>query len=278
MMKPTLFNRIGLVTLTAGVILVLGLSHGSAQTPASPTTTPTTQTMTKEQRETIEKVIREYLLSHPSVIRDAFQALQAQEEKERRERTAHSLKTLESDLYSDPDSPVAGNPKGDVTIVVFSDYNCGYCRSTLPILQTLSSKDQSIKVVYKELPILSHQSRVAAQAALAANRQGKYTAFHNGLLQSERASDEEIKSISDRLGLNYATLKKDMADPRLNEALDRNLRLARALEIDGTPALIVGQQVIPGAIDMDSLARVVSAERAKLAKASTGTDNSEPKK
>jgi protein-disulfide isomerase len=277
-MKPTVVNRLAFITLAAAVILLLGLSQGSAQTPASPKTSPTTEPVTKEQRETIEKVIREYLLSHPSVIRDAMQALQAQEEKEKQERAANSLKTLKSDIYSDPDSPVAGNPKGDVTIVVFFDYNCGYCKSTLPRLQTLLSKDQSIKLVYKEFPILGPRSRVAAQAALAANRQGKYDAFHHGLLESDRASDDAIKSISDRLGLNYATLQKDMADPRLNEALDRNLRLASALDINGTPAFIVGQQVIPGAIDMDSLAKVVSAERAKLVNAKTARDNSEPKK
>jgi protein-disulfide isomerase len=277
-MKPIVVNRIALITLAAGVILILGLSQASAQTPASPKTSPTTEPVTKEQRETIEKVVREYLLSHPSVIRDAMQALQVQEEKEKQERAADSLKTLESDIYSDPDSPVAGNPKGDVTIVVFFDYNCGYCRSTLPGLQTLLSKDKSIKLVYKEFPILGPQSRVAAQAALAANRQGKYDAFHHGLLESDQATDAAIKNISNRLGLNYATLQKDMADPKLNEALDRNLRLASTLDIDGTPAFIVGQQVIPGAIDMDYLAKVVLAERAKLVNPKTATDNSELKK
>lgn len=277
-MKPTVVNRIAFITLAAGVILLLGLSQGRAQTPASPKTSPTTEPVTKEQRETIEKVIREYLLSHPSVIRDAMQALQAQEEREKQQSVANNMKSLESDIYSDPDSPVAGNPKGDVTIVVFFDYDCGYCKSTLPRLQTLLSKDHSIKLVYKEYPILGPQSLVAAQAALAANRQGKYDAFHYGLLESDRSSEDAIKRISDRLGLNYATLQKDMADPGLNEALARNLRLASALNINGTPAFIVGQQIIPGAIDMDSLAKVVSAERARLVNAKTARDNSELKK
>jgi protein-disulfide isomerase len=277
-MKPMLDKRLAFITLVAALILLLGLSQGRAQTPASARTSPTTEPVTKEQREAIEKVVREYLLRNPGIIRDAMQALQAQEEREKQQSVANSMKSLESDIYSDPDSPVAGNPKGDVTIVVFFDYDCGYCKLTLPRLQTLLSKDHSIKLVYKEYPILGPQSRVAAQAALAANRQGKYDAFHYGLLESDRSSDDAIKRVSDRLGLNYATLQKDMNDPKLNEALERNLRLASALDINGTPAFIVGQQIIPGAIDMDSLAKIVSAERAKLVNAKTVTDNSELRK
>ena len=277
-MKPMLDKRLAFITLFAAVILLLGISQGHAQTPASARTSPTTEPVTKEQREAIEKVVREYLLRNPGIIREAMQALQAQEEREKQQSVANSMKSLESDIYSDPDSPVAGNPKGDVTIVVFFDYDCGYCKLTLPRLQTLLSKDHSIKLVYKEYPILGPQSQVAAQAALAAYRQGKYDAFHNGLLQSEQSSDDAIKRVSDRLGLNYATLQKDMADPKLNEALARNLRLASALDINGTPAFIVGQQIIPGAIDMDSLAKIVSAERAKLVNAKTATDNSELQK
>jgi protein-disulfide isomerase len=277
-MKPIRHNRLAFTILVATVILLLGFSQVYAQTPAPAKTDPTTEPVTKEQRENIEKIVREYLLRNPSIIREAMQALQAQEEREKQQSVASNMKSLESDIYSDPDSPVAGNPKGDVTVVVFFDYDCGYCKLTLPRLQTLLSKDHSIKIVYKEFPILSPQSQVAAQAALAANRQGKYDAFHYGLLESDQSSDDAIKRISDRLGLNYATLQKDMADPKLNEALARNLRLASALNINGTPAFIVGQQIIPGAIDMDSLAKVVAAERARLVSAKTASGNSEPGK
>ena len=109
------------------------------------------------------------------------------------------------------------------------------------------------------------QSQVAARAELAAGRQGKYAEFHNGLIESDGTSDDVIKGISDKLGLNYAALQKDMQDPKLNEALDRNLRLATSLEINGTPAYLIGEQFIPGAIDPVSLAKIVSQERAKLA-------------
>jgi protein-disulfide isomerase len=263
-MKPTVVNRIAFITLAAAVILLLSLSYGSAQTPASTKTGPTTEPVTKEQRETIEKIIREYLLKNPSLIRDAMQALQAQEEKEKQERAANSMKELKSDIYSDPDSPIAGNPKGDVTIVVFFDYNCGYCKKSLPELQALLDKDPMLRVIYKEFPILGAQSQISATAALAAKRQGQYAAFNHALFAADGAGDGMIKGVSDRLKLNYAKLQQDMADPKLNEELERNMKLATALDINGTPAYIVGNQIIAGAIDMDALAKLVAAERAKL--------------
>ncbi len=157
---------------------------------------------------------------------------------------------------------------------MFFDYNCGYCKTTLPELTALISKDPSLRVVYKELPILGPQSQVAAQAALAAHRQGKYSEFHNALIETEGASDDEIKSVSDRLGLNYATLKKDMEDPNLNESLNNNQTLALSLGISGTPAYLIGDQIIPGAIDSVALAKLVSEERAKLIKKTKATAES----
>lgn len=272
-MKFTVVSRRAFFALSA--VLLFGAYQASAQTPDPAKSVPTAAPVSQQQRETIENIVREYLLRNPSIIRDAMEALQVQEAKEKQQRAANTLKALKSDLYSDLDSPTAGNPKGDVTIVVFFDYNCGYCKANLPALQTLLANDHSIRIVYKEFPILGPESQMAAQAALAANRQGKYAAFHLGLLESSQANNTSIKSVSDRLGLNYATLQKDMADPKLQESLDRNLRLASALDISGTPAYIIGEQIIPGAIDLDSLAKAVSAERAKLlnSKTAESTEN-----
>ncbi len=245
------------------VILLFATFQGRAQTPDPSKTIPITEPVTKEQRETIEKVVREYLLKNPEIVRDAMQELQAREQKEKLERAAKSMLELKSDIYSDPDSPVAGNPKGDVTIVVFFDYNCGYCKKSLPELQALIDKDPMLKVIYKEFPILGPQSQVAATAALAATRQGQYAAFNRALFASNGAGDAMLKGVSDRLKLNYAKLQQDMADPKLNKEIERNIKLASDLNIDGTPAYIVGNQIVPGAIDMVSLAKLVEGERAK---------------
>ncbi len=275
-MKLSIINRFFIINLAA--ILLLGLFQVQAQTKVSVKTDPKTQPVSTSQRETIETIIREYLLKNPTVIREAMLALQVQEEKERQQSVANNMKELKSDIYSDPDSPIVGNPKGDVTIVVFFDYYCGYCKKTLPGLKTLLSNDASVRVVYKEFPIMGPQSQVAARAALAAKRQGKYSEFHNALLESDGASDEVIKNISDRLGLNYATLKKDMDDPKINEAIERNIRLATAIGINGTPAYFIGEQFIPGAIDSASLAKAVSDERAKLVNVTITKGNVESKK
>src|SRR5258708_11361798 len=147
-------------------ILLFATFKGHAQTPDSSKTTATTEPVTKEQRETIEKVVREYLLKNPEGVRDAMQELQVREQREKLDRAAKSTLELKTDIYSDADSPVAGNPKGNVSIVVFFDYNCGYCKKSLPELQALIDKDPMLKVIYKEFPILGPQSQVAATAAL----------------------------------------------------------------------------------------------------------------
>ncbi len=224
------------------------------------------KTVYAENKTRIEKIVREYILKNPSIIRDAIDLLQAQEAEKKLTLAAENLKKYSSEVYSDKDSPVAGNPKGDVTIVTFFDYNCGYCKKSLPALQTLIAKDSAVKIIYKEFPILGPDSFLAAQAALAANRQGKYDQFHQALLGLDQVNEESIRSIAEQLAINYETLVKDMTDPQVQEELSRNRQLATALDIDGTPAYIIGNQIIPGAIDIEGLISKVSSQRAKLPK------------
>lgn len=219
-----------------------------------------------DDTEAIEKIVRNYLLKNPAVIREALQALQVQEQKEREERAANTMKELRNEIFSDPGSPIGGNNAGDVSIVVFFDYNCGYCRKTLPQLQALTQKDPLVRIVFKELPILGPQSLTAAKAALAAGRQGKYVEFHKALMTAESTDEDVVKTISKTLGLDYARLQKDMADPKIDEQLARVARLAGSLDINGTPAYIVGDRIIPGAIDLESLTRFVTIERDKTVK------------
>ncbi|MFM9903596.1 MAG: DsbA family protein [Pyrinomonadaceae bacterium] len=244
-----------------------GTYFSKAQTPVS-----------KREKAAIEKIVREYLLKNPALIREAMQALEVQDAKEKQLRSAASMTNLKSEIYSDPTSPVGGNPNGDVTIVVFFDYNCGYCKKTLPELQGIVAKDPSLRVIYKEFPILGPQSQTAAQAAMAAARQGKYVEFHNALIAADGAGEDVIKNISHKLGIDYAKLQKDMIDLKLNQALDANLKLAEALDIQGTPAYIVGDQIIPGAIDADALGRLVGEQRAKLTVGKSPSTTGEPKK
>ncbi len=230
------------------------------------------KTVSAQNKSEIEKIVREYILKNPSIIREAIELLQAQEVQKKLSLAAENLKKLSSDIYLDKDSPIAGNPKGDVTVVAFFDYNCGYCKMSLPTLKTLIAQDSAVKIIYKELPILGDDSFLAAQAALAAKRQGKYEQFHQALIDSKQVNEETIKAVAKQLELNYETLAKDMADPKLQEELTRNLELAMALDINGTPAYIIGDQIIPGAINIEGLISRVSLQRTKLQKPNPFTD------
>ena len=238
--------------------LSFGTIAGHAQAPAS-------SPVSKQERESVEKIVHDYLLAHPEVIREAIVALQAKEESEKQQVTAENMKKFNSEIYMDADAPVAGNAKGDVTVVVFYDYFCSYCRKTIPGLQDLVAKDPLVKIIYKQFPILGPDSLVAAKAAIAAERQGKFLAFHQAMIGADSAKSTEIKAIAEKIGLDYARLQKDMADSKTSNAIARNMSLASSLNVDGTPAYLVGDEFVPGAVSTDALAKIVVAQRGKHA-------------
>ena len=242
-------------------VLLIGISAVSAQKKVK-----TSVSDSNAEKQTIEKIVREYLLENPEIIREAMQALQAKEEKAKIQLTAENLKKLNAEIYSDQDSPIGGNPEGDVTIVAFFDYYCGYCRQSLPNLENLVANDKSVRIIYKEFPIMSQKSDVVARAALAAKRQGKYLEFHKALLETDEIGGEAVEFVSKKLNLDFERLQKDMNDPKIVEVLYRNAKLAESLNVSGTPAYIIGGQIIPGAINADSLSKIVAAEREKLPK------------
>lgn len=262
------FTLVGILflSLVTGSIVEV---NGQAKQPIGfdPAIVVSPATTAENDVEAIEKIVRNYLMKNPAVIREAMRALQVQELKEKQERAANQMKELRSEILSDPGSPVAGNAKGDISIVVFFDYNCGYCKQTLPQLQSISERDPLVRIVFKEFPVLGPQSMFAARAALAAGRQGKYVEFHNALMIAENTGEDSIKSISKTLGVDYSKLQKDMADPQIDEQITRTQRLAESLDINGTPAYIIGDQIIPGAINAESLTNIMAAQRRILADA-----------
>jgi protein-disulfide isomerase len=259
-------TRVFCSIVVAAFLCITAISAQSIKS-LNPSTDPD---RTRSKEKDIEQIVRKYLLENPEVIRDAMQALQAKEERQRRDAFAANVKKLRSEIYADADSPVGGNAKGDVSVVVFYDYFCGYCKRTLPALQTLVANDRSVRVIFKELPIMGPQSTFAAKASLAARRQGKFDEFHEAMLDAQSAREETIKAIAERLGLDQAKLSKDIDDPAITAAIERNLRLAEALGVNGTPAYLIGDELIPGAIDLDSLKKIVSSQRANLAKVEAG--------
>jgi protein-disulfide isomerase len=216
------------------------------------------------RRQEIENIIRAYLLAHPEVVTEALQEAERREQEAQRKRATEAIRAHLAELTKDPGSPVGGNPQGRVTIVEFFDYQCGYCKREAIELKTLLQTDSDIRLVYKDLPILGPASVFAARAALAAQKQGKHEALHAALMAaSEKLTDQEVLRIAAQVGLDAAKLEKDMADPSVSQALDRNFQLQRALNIQGTPALIVGTELIPGAASLETLKALVARARAQ---------------
>ncbi len=214
--------------------------------------------------EEIEKIVREYILKNPEVLFEAVQRHQERQRQQQAERDRAALKEHAKALLTDPDSFVGGNPDGDVTLVEFFDYRCGYCKRFAPTLARITKQDPKLRVVYKEFPVLGPDSFRAAQAALAARNQGYYLAFHDALMGAEGPlTDDAITTVARSVGLDTNRLKKDMETPNVLNVLDNNHRLAKALRIDGTPTLIVGDEIARGAVPLEQLTAMIARARAK---------------
>jgi len=220
------------------------------------------QGMPDDQRRAIEQVVREYLLKHPEVIVEAINELQRRERADEEQKARQALSENRAKLLDDPASPVGGNPKGDITVVEFFDYQCGYCKAVVADVQRLMKDDAKLRFVYKELPILGAASVTASKAALAARGQGKYEAFHYALMGHRGPLDEAtIFRLAGSVGLDTERLKKDMDTPEVQQVIGANLALAEKLGIRGTPGFVIGQQIVPGAIKLDDMKKLVAEAR-----------------
>jgi len=208
-----------------------------------------------------DRRVRDYLMRNPQVILESVTALRDREQAEQETRAITALDERAGEILRDPDSPVGGNPEGDVTLVEFFDYNCPYCRRVAPVVQEAVAADGELRVVYKEFPILGANSVTAAKAALAAHRQGKYVAFHKAMMVAKRADDDAVTDIANEIGLDLEALRRDMEDPAIAAAIERNMRLALDLRITGTPGFVVGQDIIRGATDLGTLQGSIAKAR-----------------
>jgi protein-disulfide isomerase len=235
----------------------------SADKQSTPTAVSSPE-MTLHERLIFEKNVRDYLLRNPEIIVEAMQILRNREQAQTRNQQTQTLAQLQSDIYEDPLAPVGGNPKGNVTIVEFFDYNCGYCKRVYPTVEKLLKSDGKIRYVYKEFPILGPSSVVAARAALAAWNldQSKYEVFHAALMKSRGGlSEGKILRIATKSGFDEVKLKTAMKDPKIEAAIQKNHSIAQALKITGTPAFIIGNKIIPGAIDIDAMKKIIAEVR-----------------
>jgi protein-disulfide isomerase len=209
-----------------------------------------------------EQRVRNYLLAHPEVVGEALSRLEAKQGELQAAAAKAALKSHEAEVFQDSDSPVGGNANGNVTLVEFFDYNCPYCRAMTPVMAKAEAADPQLRIVYKEFPILGQGSVFAAKAALAANKQGKYVAFHRALYQVRGQVDEaKVIEVAASVGLDVSRLKADMRDTRIEAALEKNLKLAQTLQINGTPGFVTINEVKTGAMDLEGLQALLAQAR-----------------
>ncbi|MDF2368284.1 DsbA family protein [Sneathiella sp.] len=206
--------------------------------------------------------VRAYLLSNPQVLREVIAELTKQEEMAATVERTGLIASLATDLKDDGHSYVAGNPDGDVTIVEFFDYRCGYCKQSFPELMKTVEEDGNIRLVLKEFPILGADSFLASQAAIASLEQDKYLAFHTALMESRGGMTiERIRSIAADVGLDVERLEADMKKDEVREIVEKNYVLAKKLGISGTPAFVIGEEFIPGVISGEQMQALIAAVR-----------------
>jgi protein-disulfide isomerase len=209
------------------------------------------------QKDEIGVVVKDYLIAHPEVLRQALDALdkhEKQAEVEAREKIVADQSSL---LFSSPYQATIGNPKGGVTLVEFFDYNCHFCKGALPDIARLMKDDPNLKVVLKDFPVLGPDSDEAARVATAVRNQlsgDKFWQFHQKLLGMHGAVGKaEALAVAKELGVDMDRLNKDMASPEVKSGIEEVMRMADALQINGTPSFVVGQDVVVGAVGYDQL-------------------------
>jgi protein-disulfide isomerase len=244
----------------ASAILVLCASTFSS--PAlgesmTPTTDPSWQ-------QSVEQVIESYIRSHPEVVEQALHALEAKRQEEEKVRVKEAIVMHRSALLHDPASPVSGDPAGEVTVIEFFDYRCGFCQRVAGSVTQLQKDDARVRIVYKDFPILGADSVQAAKAALASRSQGRHQAFHEAILAAKgHLTKEQILQIAKDVGLDTKKLVADMDNPEWLAIIERNRALASDLGITGTPAFVVGTELVPGAVDLTTLKDLVAQARTR---------------
>lgn len=212
--------------------------------------------------EALRELILQTIRDNPEIVMEAIETLQAREEAAQAEAAQAMLAANRDALERDPNAPVIGNPDGEITVVEFFDYNCGYCRRVFDDVMALVNSDSEIRVVMREWPILGEESVFAARASLASRNQGKYKEFHLALMENEgRANEASVMRIAEELGIDIEQLRRDMEAPEVAAHFQASQQLTQALGFNGTPAFIFGDQLVPGAIDFDQMELLVEELR-----------------
>jgi protein-disulfide isomerase len=224
------------------------------------------QSFSSDQRGEIEKIVKEYLLRNPEILQEVLGELEKRQAAAEAEKHRAAVKDNAEVIYNSPRQVTLGNPQGDVTMVEFFDYNCGYCKRAMSDMLDLMKSDPRLKIVLKEFPVLGEGSTQAAQVAVAVRMQDKtgkkYLEFHQKLLGGRGQADKaRALAVAKEIGLDMARLEKDMASPEVTATIQESMKLADALGLNGTPSYVVGPNVVVGAVGLAALREKVNTAR-----------------
>ncbi len=279
-MMPTILTRLlsALTTKEGAVIaapLVAGLAAiatlGSSPAPATqplvlaqaaaPAPSTEASSFSAAQRAEIERIVKDYLISHPEVMIEVSKELEKRQSTLQAESARKVILERKASIFKAPTDFVFGNTKGEITVVEFFDYNCGWCKKAIDEVQKLAKADPQVRIVLKELPIFGENSVTAARAAMASIKQGKYWEFHLALMREKQVTKDNVFKIAESVGLNVDKLKADMADASISSALKETASLAQELGIEGTPGFIIDSRVNVGFVPADGISEILADVR-----------------
>ena len=210
-------------------------------------------------------VLKDALAKNPEMIIDSIKAMQAKQKEQTSKEVEKSLDKYSAELMNDTTSPSIGDPKKtDVTLVEFFDYHCGYCKRVLPAITQLHNEDPKVRIIFREFPILAEDSATAARAAIAVNHlyPDKYFAFHTALMNSNGKFDDKLLSdVAAKQNLDWKKIQKEMESADTKSVIEKTRAMAEELGVRGTPAMVIGKQLLPGAVPYDELKRVIANAR-----------------
>ncbi len=215
-----------------------------------------------DQVKALQVIIKDYLLTNPEILADVSKELERKQAAEAAAKAEKFLADNKAKVFTASSDFVLGNAKGDVSVVEFFDYNCGWCKRAVSDLLVLTKGDQKVRVVMKEYPIFGGPASVmAAKAAMASIKQNKYWEFHTALMREKQVTEQNLFTVAEKVGLNVAKLKTDMADPKIEQAIEQNIQLGQGLGIEGTPGFIVDSRVNVGYVPADGLKQMIGDTR-----------------
>jgi protein-disulfide isomerase len=243
---------------------VIGSTPAIAQAaaPAPAPSAPIQSSFSPDQVKALHAIIKDYLISNPEIMIDVTRELERKQAAEQEAKQRKFMADNKADIFKSAGDFVLGNPKGDITVIEFFDYNCGWCKRAVDDLVKLTKADPRVRVVMKEYPIFGGPDSVlAAKAATAAIKQNKYWEFHTALMREKQVTAANVFTVAQRVGLDVNRLKTDMADPKVERLIQGNIKIGQELGIEGTPGFVLDSRVNVGYVNADGMQKILAEIR-----------------